>query len=302
MIFSELYSAYYNAVAEILAKAIDGERDEKVLRKIVEEKAFGESAVTVLPALKSGKWQLMKSDLTPVIKHKPTMPLTLLQKMWLRAVSLDPRVTLFGIDFSALEDVPPLFTPDDYFIYDRYSDGDPYEDEGYRERFRTVLDAVKNRTKVYIEMINRKGDTVHMVGSPYRLEYSEKDDKFRVLLDGCGFGGTVNLGRMTVCRPYTGSASASNHREPIMKTATLTVTDERNALERVMLHFAHFEKQAEKIDEKHYRLDIKYDRDDDTELIIRILSFGPLVKAEAPTDLVRRIKERLILQKNCNLK
>ena len=99
MIFSELYSAYYNAVAEILAKAIDGERDEKVLRKIVEEKAFGESAVTVLPALKSGKWQLMKSDLTPVIKHKPTMPLTLLQKMWLRAVSLDPRVTLFGIDF-----------------------------------------------------------------------------------------------------------------------------------------------------------------------------------------------------------
>ena len=28
MIFSELYSAYYNAVAEIISGLIDGERDE----------------------------------------------------------------------------------------------------------------------------------------------------------------------------------------------------------------------------------------------------------------------------------
>ena len=293
MIFSELYSAYYNAVAEILSRAIEGERDEKALRKIVQEKAFGESAVTVLPALKSGRWQLMAGELSPVIKHKPTMPLTLLQKMWLKAISLDPRIKLFGIDFSALDDVQPLFTPEDYFVYDKYLDGDPYEDEAYAERFRTVLDAIKKQTPLYIEMVNRKKTVVHMAVTPRRLEYSEKDDKFRVLISGCGYGGTVNLGRMTVCRPYNGKAAPTSKRQSVMKTATLTVTDERNALERVMLHFAHFEKQAERVDGVRYRLRIKYESADETEMVIRVLSFGPMVHVESPDSFVELIRERL---------
>ena len=41
MIFSELYSAYYNTVAEIISRIIDGERDERKLQKIVSEHAFG---------------------------------------------------------------------------------------------------------------------------------------------------------------------------------------------------------------------------------------------------------------------
>ena len=135
MIFSELYSAYYNTVAAILSRVTDGEHSEKELQKIVTERAFGESALTILPALKSGKWQLMRPDLTTPLTHKPTMPLTTLQKQWLKAISLDPRVKLFGVTFPDLEDVEPLFTSEDYYVYDKYSDGDPFEYEEYIRQF-----------------------------------------------------------------------------------------------------------------------------------------------------------------------
>ena len=84
-------------------------------------------------------------------------------------------------------------------------------------------------------------------------------------------------------------------------SVTLAVTDERNALQRVLLHFSHFEKEAERIDEKHYRVKIKYDKDDETELVIRILSFGPLVKVTEPYSFADLIRKRLIMQKSCGL-
>ena len=58
MIFSELYSAYYNAIADILSGIIDGEHNEKELQKAVVDRAFGESVLTIMPSLKSEKWQL----------------------------------------------------------------------------------------------------------------------------------------------------------------------------------------------------------------------------------------------------
>lgn len=89
MIFSELYSAYYNTVARIITAAFDKNTTEKDLDRIVSENAFSESVLTIMPSLKSGKWKLLDSSLKPLLKHEPTMPLTLLQKRWLKAVSLD---------------------------------------------------------------------------------------------------------------------------------------------------------------------------------------------------------------------
>ena len=88
MIFNEIYSAYYNAVARIIESIIKGNADEKSINKIVSENAFGESVLTLLPSLKSEKWQLVKSDMTTPIKHIPTMPLTLIQKQWLNIFCL----------------------------------------------------------------------------------------------------------------------------------------------------------------------------------------------------------------------
>ena len=79
-------------------------------------------------------------------------------------------------------------------------------------------------------------------------------------------------------------------------------TDEFFALEREILLFALFEKQAERTDDGRYILRLKYYENDETEIVIRVLSFGPYVKVLEPECFVNFIKKRLNSQKSCELK
>lgn len=302
MIFSELYSAYYNTVARIIETAFKPGVTEKELQQHVIDNAFSESVLTILPALKSGRWPLLKKDLSPVLTHVPTMPLTLLEKQWLKAICEDPRVKLFGVALPELEDVEPLFTRDNYRIFDQYADGDPFEDETYIRHFRLVMNAIGKKRPIQVTMINRLGKEVWVRLVPVGMEYSMKDDKIRVIAERCWFR-TFNLGRITSCDYYTGNGP---WRLPPPREnrvgLTLEITDERNALERVLLHFAHFEKRCERLEDNKYRLHLKYYENDETELVIRILSFGPYVQVREPAHFVELIKKRLIAQKNCGLR
>ena len=62
MIFSELYSAYYNTVAAVLAEAVRHPLTDSELREIIEQHAFRESALSIIPALKEERWQLIRAD------------------------------------------------------------------------------------------------------------------------------------------------------------------------------------------------------------------------------------------------
>ncbi len=299
MIFSEIYSVYYNTVAKILTASFGG-ITEKDIQRIVAENAFSESVLAVLPSLKSGKWPLLKDGLSSALEHVPTMPLTSLQKRWLKAISLDKRIKLFDIDFPELQDVKPLFTEDDYRIFDKYGDGDLFDDERYIENFRVIKTAITAKRAVKAVALTRHGRRSAYTFYPKGLEYSAKDDKFRVVLSGSLYK-RINLGRIEsaeLCDSFTA------RQRPIKENIhelTLEITDERNAMERVMLHFAHFKKQAKKLDDSHYLLNIKYYENDETEIVIRVLSFGPFVKAVEPQSFVNLIKERLNSQKSCGL-
>ena len=300
MIFSEIYGAYYHTVSAILSEAITQALSEDQLRNIVTEYAFNESIVSIPAALKEGRWQLLNADGTTPIKHKPSMPLSHLQKQWLKAVSCDPRIRLFGDMDLGLDDIKPLFLPSDVILFDKYSDGDDYSDEGYIVRFRLILDAIRNKYPLHIRTLNRKGGPLDLTVLPKRLEYSEKDDKFRLI----GFGqsmSTINLGRILSCepsdKPFSITHENSDHARPRM--VIFELTDQRKALERVLLHFAHFEKTAEKISDDKYLITVHYDKEDEIELVIRILSFGPMIRVTAPQHFIDLIKQRLKDQKSC---
>ena len=298
MIFSELYSAYYNAVARILREACAHPVSRAEIRRIVGKEAFGESLLTIEPAMLEGRWQLLKEDGTSVLRYAPTLPLTLLERRWIKAISQDPRIRLFPEADLDDPDVEPLFRQEDIDVFDRYADGDPYGDPAYIRHFRTILDAIRERAPLEIEAISPLGSVNHHILVPTRLEYSEKDDKFR--LEGMGYHHHfVNLARITECRRFTGETheTAGRRAETRQKTVVLEVTDERNALERVLMHFAHFEKQAEKLDGGHYRVQIVYAQEDETEMLIRILGFGAQVRVVFPEDVKQGIRERLEKQK-----
>ncbi|MBQ9748710.1 MAG: WYL domain-containing protein [Clostridia bacterium] len=302
MIFSELYSAYYNAVAAIVAEILDGKPDAITLTELVHKHAFHESAPAILSAIREGRWQILTPDLDTPLLSPPTMPLTTLQRRWLRSIFDDPRIRLFGLDPALLADVEPLFTAQDYYIYDRYGDGDPYTDETYIANFRTVLSAIHGGAPLRVVMRDARGVVFRFVCVPVRMEYSAKDDKFRVIVRGVKRIRTVNLARVISVERCDGVTVAGGETEAPCDEVTLALTDERETLTRCMLHFAHFEKRAEHLGENRYRVTLRYEKNDETELIIRILSFGPTLCVVSPDGFREKIRQRLRLQRHLDVR
>ena len=259
--------------------------------------AFGESLITIPAKLTDGSWPLITKDYGTPLRHKPHMPLTTLEKQWLKALLLDPRVRLFDPSEEGLEDVEPLFTPGQFVYFDRYADGVDFTDPAYIAHFRLILQAMHEKRKLRVRFHGHRGTRQSYLCIPYKLEYSSKDDKFRLLTGYKGWPLTVNLSRIDSVQlldPW----DESEYRLPQEREATLVMEllDIRNALERTMLHFSDLEKETERIGDRRYRITLRYRQGDETEILIRILSFGPVLKVIEPEGMVAQIRERLAKQ------
>lgn len=295
MLFSEYYGAYYACVSEILSEAMEGTLTKERISEIASKQGFGESVLTIPANLQNGNWPLITPDCKTRIHHIPAHPVTLLQKRWLKTLLLDPRIRLFGLTDEGLEDVQPLFDPAKIVWYDRYSNGDHFEDEGYIERFRLLLEAVKTHRKTQVIFDSHHGKHNNRTVIPYRLEYSSTDDKFRLLCHSDKWRNrTLNLSRISFVRLW-GTFDPDDYPVPELtnESVTLEITNERNALERAMLQFSYLAKRTERIDEKTFRMTLRYRQEDETELLIKIISFGPLVKVVEPDSLAALIRERI---------
>ena len=294
MLFNEVYGGYYDAVAAILRKAVEGQLADRDLTALVRSHAFSESLLSIPPGMKGERWQLLHRDLTTPIREAPTMPLTTLQKRWLKALLLDPRIQLFSPDTTGLEDVEPLFTPDMIVYFDRYGDGDNYSDPDYISRFRTILHALRDRRDLFVRFISGRGSRVELIVTPRCLEYSEKDDRFRLVASNFRREWMINLSRLTQCEPVLPQTPAPPQPLPQpQSTLTFELTDIRNALERVLLHFSHLQKETERLDDIHYRVTLHYDSRDETEMVVRILSFGPMIRVTEPEHFVALLRQRI---------
>lgn len=308
MFYSELYGAYYNAVAAFLREMIeyqetdpDGSISEKKIREIlgksVSQYAFLES-YGLQELARNFLVEDEKAEKKLFIRNKPTMPLTKLQKQWLNTLSQDPRLKLFSDKLFDYPDVEPLFNREDCYVYDRYQDGDDFEDPGYIERFRTILKAVRTGKTLEIESLNRRGEAFRSIIYPEYLEYSEKDDKFRVVGSGSNGIQVINLGRIQKCSLSTETIESSDPEEENETECYIEfdLKDDNKALDRVLHHFAHYRKRAEKENE-NYHITIYYDPKDETEIVIRVLSFGPRLTVTGPENFVEKIRLRLIRQR-----
>ena len=307
MLFSEIYSSYYNAVAKILEMAAEQTLTGKKLNDAVMEQAFEESLIVIPDALKTDRWPLLTKDFRTPLYEKPTMPLTTLQKRWLKTLLLDPRIALFSPEADGLENVEPLYAPEMVVFFDRYEDGDPFTDREYIKHFQTVLKALRERRGLRIQYRIANGREKQINCVPIELEYSSRDDKFRlhyVLSENDATGKTLpgekltaNVSRMLSVELGEKQEKRQEVLPPQDEELFLLLTDERGAMQRAMIAFSDFEKDAVKLDEKHYRIHLWYNRRDETDLLIRILSFGPMIRVTEPKELVDQIWARLRRQR-----
>ena len=302
MLFSEIYSSYFNAVAKILGLATESKLTGKALTEAIQEQAFEESVLVIPKALKSERWPLLTRTFETPLLEKPTMPLTDLQKQWLKALLKDPRIGLFSPSTEGLEDVEPLYDLESVVYFDRYGDGDPFQDRNYIRNFQTILQALREDGSVRIRYRAAGGNERRYDCRPIHLEYSGRDDKFRLIAEGWKRTLTLNLGRMiTVERRETQETELGEFPEDGEKEMTLELTDERDAMRRAIISFSDLEKETVRLDEKHYRIHLWYRQEDETDLLIRILSFGPVLRVTEPAELVDQVIARLRRQRDYSI-
>lgn len=312
-LFSEIYSCYYQVLRHLLCSQ-DALTMQDIRRRIYGE-GFEESLLSIIPKLEDGTWNLFEKDGTLYRSRlSPSFitPVSALEKSYLKALLSDPRIGLFleqtqleALD-NMLADLAPLWRPEQFYYFDRFADSDPYEDENYRTCFRTLLQAQKQNRYVDIDYTSPSGSRVHHHYIPARLEYSVKNDKFRVLALNPAQSAdkleilnvsriqSVKLLQKTLSSPVDLDAviRRSYYKEPLR----LRIANKRNALERAMLHFANYEKNTTKIDEDTYECLIYYNRNMETELLIEVMSFGPMLTVLENEQFLNNLKTRLQTQ------
>lgn len=313
-LFSEVYGAYFRCAERILS---EGETTEKRLREIVSQNAFRDSLLFIPEKLIPDKcgaspWGLLKrsdnGSLFSVLSKTPPKIITNLQKSWLKAKLSDPRVRLFlsDEDITALSrrlsDIKPLYNGKYFREFDRFTDGDDYADPHYREVFGAVLKAVREKEVLSVELTSRRGTRITKNVLPLRIEYSRKNDKFRFYCISLPKKEEYlfNIGRIEKAVP-TGKHIGTEtdleeffRRRRCEKPVTVEVSGERNAVERFMMEFASYEKRSElDLATGKCRASIYYDTQDETELLIMLLGFGPVLRITGPEDFLEKVRERV---------
>lgn len=310
-LFSEIYSCYYQVLRHLLCS--QNAITIQDIRSQIYQEGFEETLLSIIPKLEDGTWNLFNRDgnlFLSKVSPSFTMPLSSLEKSYLKALLSDSRIRLFLTQeqleslHTMLASVPPLWTPEQFYYYDQFADSDPYSDEAYRQNFRALLLAQKNKQYVDIDYNSPGGGRLHHHYIPARLEYSVKNDKFRLLALKHSNNQqlkleVLNIGRMkrvlllekTFSEPIDLNRiiQDSYYKEPLK----LRIHNRRNALERAMLHFANYEKNTTKIDADTYECLIYYNQAMETELLIEVLSFGPMLTVLGSKRFLNNLKARL---------
>lgn len=297
MIFHEIHNAYWRILARLLTAAAEKSVTQSELYALIREDGFAETS-TVIPEKLRGEWPLL-SEGKSVLSHTPPLPVTATERAFLKAALSDPRFTLFldaeteSALAASLSEAEPLWTARDLVYYDCHADGDPFGAAGYRENFAAMLTALREKKQATVTYRPRaKKEAVTHTGTVLSVEYSAKDDAFRFRFAHEDFLSTVNAAGLVsvVVTDLPAEAVSDTEKE---ETIVLAIENERNSLERALLHFSDLKKETTAAEGNRWQMTLYYDREDETEILIRILSFGPFLKILAPETMRSKLKARL---------
>ena len=304
-LFDAVYGDAYAAVEDLLAWTPMSRRQ---LRGILSMFMTFDGAMDAEQKLLDGTWPLLEQDdegqyasRLPVLSERP---LTTLELRWLRSLCEDERAPLFLSDEQlsclreAVKDIQPLFAPGEIVSYDSSLTGDDFSDPAYRARFHEILRAFREGCVLEVVYFSAAGRRLAMSISPQKLEYSAKDRRFR--LHGMAEGRQVilNLSRLQTVRCGKETTPAETWPSVLCEEPLeLKIFGERNALARFMLEFSCFKKEST-IDPGTGTATARvwYPVKDETEVLIRVLGFGPSVMVTGPAHFVQRVRERIGMQ------
>lgn len=308
-LFSEVYGLYYRLVSDILQQ---DEMSRTEIMNFIESNGFAETFYIIESKLLSDDgYGLLKQEdqkYNSTLHHDIRRSLTLLEKRWLKAILNDPKVSLF-IDQqriselqNALREIEPLYNPHIFHNYDHFSDGDPIDQEPFQVFFKQLLNAIKSKTALTISYQGTKRRTPSVLTfSPHKIEFSLRDNKFRVHgLSNTGVFTTLNIARILTINS-TNDTYLENYQmlqhllnQRIEEPLVIKISQERNSLERFMFEFSTFEKVSEMDEESNIcTVNLWYPKQDESEILIRLLAYGPTIKVVSPPLFIQLIRDRV---------
>ena len=312
-LFNSLYSTYYLAIRNILETYITNNKQplsNDTITKLIKESAYIEAPGELSDLIfnKSETTTIFKAIQNKVsspINHIPDFPLTTIELRFLAAILHDKRVKMFisseVIDElqKSLKGVTPLWEPDDIKYFDQNKDGDDFDNKDYVILFQTILNAINH--KKYIHLIyGRKNNSD--IFTPTHLDYSQKDNAFRLFVKELKY--PINLENIKSIE-ITEEKPKKTEESTIYETLKVEIYDDtyrKYHFNRAIRMFSYFKKTCKKTEKENtYELTVDYDKSDESEIIIKILMFGPNMKVLGPMDVSCEVNQRIKKQKELGI-
>ncbi|MDE6579636.1 MAG: hypothetical protein K2K41_03795, partial [Ruminiclostridium sp.] len=242
-------------------------------------------------------------------------PLTDLEAKWLLTLLNDDKAKMFFSDMERIavkntileekKDISP-FKTESIVYFDRYYRYCDFEAEG--ARLKTVIKAMNNAKALKIRYLSLHGNVVSGEFKPLAVEYSKRDDVFRVILrasvNNTPFTMVLgNIEEMIITDTDYDIAHAAEELEKNLehnrKSVVIEFYDRRNLADRILSELSPCEKICSYDPETElYTLTVFYQRDDELEMVIRLMGYGSEISIkDTEHPIYREIRKRLLLQK-----
>lgn len=293
-IFHEIYGVYFTTVQRIINATLNKKLQRKDVEKIIRDSAFQETSWLLMERIEKGDFEgVLDKDYTTPICAFVNRPMTEIERRWFKTISLDPRIKLFDFDFSGLDNIEPLYTQEDLLVCGEYGNGDNYNDAKYQEKFKVILKCLHENKTIFLIYTSAHEEKFNGEVYPLYLQYSLKEDVFRLAAVYENRKFTYNLSRMDSCKIGSYYDLPVEHIDAEQSYVEVSIENDRQTLERFLLYFANYERRTTAIDDKHFIVKMRFPKQDETEVLINILSFTPMAKIVAPSNMLAEFKRRI---------
>lgn len=220
------------------------------------------------------------------------IPLTAWELRWLCTVLHDDKMRLFlspDTINKLLLLIPDNIKPinvSDIIVFDRYHS---ISHEPQAEVFRAIVSALHKCVRLKIRYIDGKGRKYKGTYCPLHIEYSKRDDRFRLYVvdDASKRVRIMNIDGITGINSCGSSFDPNDYQKMLSDflqensgSITIEFFDTKNIPDRLLNEFAPWRKRCELINPKTklYRFTLYYHKYDEVDVLIRLMSYGPFIR------------------------
>ncbi len=327
-LFHECKNRYFRLVFHILSLAKDGLSKEQVIKLIddgeYDEKVIGKDFKTFQGLLLNeyddqDNFNLLKEKeglFYPIINHSMNQNIpgrfTIVEKQWIKRLIEEPMVKVLLGDTlvlkleEALDDVNRIGNID--MIERTYKANNDVSIDylKFHDDFHKILQGIVENKPIRYSNVDKWGNRYeNKLSLPIRIEYSLKDDKFRISMYSLEENRPIMVNLHTIEQVELVHDMKPNiDKEEVLKLLkenkyakepiVLEVTDERAAMERCFMCFSGFERTSRTLGDNKYEIKLNYYTFEEDDVIRKLIALGPFVKVISPQRVIDVVVSKIM--------